>query len=278
MTLTESIEASGMTPPLDIAPGRWLRFPGIGKGRSNRAGWCRMISPTMAIFGDWSSNVSHVWRDDNHRDDANSARLLAEARQREREFHRQQRDRQRQAADTATAMIRDAHLSTHPYLRAKGFPEQLGLVQGDKLLIPMRDVRDYDRVLSVQEIAPDGEKRFLAGGRTRGAIYRLRHPRARRVVLCEGYATGLSLDAALKRLSGSYSVVVCFSAFNLTLVAEAFPYAFVCADNDESRTGEDAARRTGLMWAMPAEVGTDYNDLHQRSGVLAVMEALRPML
>lgn len=278
MTLLDAITATGMTPPQDIALGRWLRFPGIGKGRSNRAGWCRMITPTMAIFGDWSSNVSHVWRDENHRDDATSARLLAEARQREREFHRQQRDRQQQAAITATAMIRDARLCTHPYLRAKGFPDQVGLVHDDKLIVPMRDARDYDRVLSVQQITADGDKRFLAAGRTRGAIYRLRHPRSRQVVLCEGYATGLSLDAALKRLSGSYSVVVCFSAFNLVLVAEAFPYAAVCADNDESRTGEDAARKTGLRWCMPERAGDDFNDLHQRSGVLAVMEALRPML
>ena len=278
MTLLDAIAAVGMTPPRDIAPGRWLRFPGIGKGRSNRAGWCRVITPTLAIFGDWSSNISHVWRDENHRDDENSARLLAEARQREREFHRQQRERQQQAESTAIAMIRDAHLTTHPYLRTKGFPDQMGLVKGEKLLVPMRDVRDYDRVLSVQEISATGEKRFLAGGRTRGAVYRLRHPRSRQVALCEGYATGLTLDAALKRLSGSYSVVICFSAFNLGLVAESFPDAVVCADNDESKTGEEAARRTGLKWCMPQEVGTDYNDLHQAKGIHAVVEELRAAL
>ena len=44
-----------------------------------------------------------------------------------------------------------------------------------------------------------GEKRPLPGGRTRGCIYRLGSPlqHARRIALCEGYATGLSIDAPL---------------------------------------------------------------------------------
>ncbi len=95
------------------------------------------------------------------------------------------------------------------------------------------------------------------------------------MVLCEGYATALSLDAALQRLPGPYTVVACFSAYNLQLVSEGFPQGVVCADNDASKTGELAARETGLNWTMPPDVGTDFNDLHQRRGILAVTQALR---
>lgn len=279
MNLEQAIAAAGMTPPPRIYPGRWLRFPGSGKGKSNRSGWCRMISPTLAIYGDWSSNFSATWCDDTHRDDETTQRLLAEARVRERAFAAEQRARQAAAALKAESLISEAMSRSHSYLSRKGFPERAGLVHDGKLLIPVRDVADYGRVISVQLIAENGEKRFLPGSRTRGGIYRIgvMPARAKRLVLCEGYVTGLSLEVALQRLPGAHAVIVCFSAMNLEVVAETFKTAMVCADNDESKTGEEAAKRTGLKWLMPPDVGDDFNDMHRRHGIHAVTEALRTM-
>ncbi len=277
-TLTDALVSAGMTPPARIVPGRWMRFPGIGKGRSNRAGWCRLIAPTLAIYGDWSTGLSEIWADGAHHDDVEMARQLKEAKAREREFAAEQQRRQSNAAREAQGLIGAAAISTHPYLARKGFPERTGLVIDGKLLIPLRDSRNYARVVSVQEIDSQGEKRFLTGSRTRGGIHRLGVAinRARRVLLCEGYATGLSLEAALKRLPGPHAVVACFSARNLEIVAEDLPKAIVCADHDVSQTGELAAKRTGLPWTMPAEVG-DFNDLHASRGLLAVTEAMREL-
>jgi putative DNA primase/helicase len=275
MTLEQAIVAAGMTPPRAFMPDRWLRFPGIGKSRSNRAGWCRVISPTLAIFGDWSSSFHQTWRDDAHRDDEVSQRLLAEARDRQRRFAADQMRRQALAAEEAARMISDATPSTHPYLARKGFPERIGLVHSEKLLVPVRD--SDGRVISAQLIAEDGEKRFLPGGRTRGGIHRIGAPNPKKLALCEGYATGLSLDAALQRLPGPHAVIVCFSARNLEIVAESTARAVVCADNDQSKTGEESAKRTGLKWAMPPEIGTDYNDMHQQHGLHAVIQALREL-
>ncbi len=277
MTLEQAISAAGMTPPARFTPGKWLRFPGAGKGRSNRSGWCRVISPTLAIFGDWSSNFTSIWRDDSHRDDAESRRLLAQARERERQFAVQQRKRQEEVALQAERIIKLATEGTHWYLEKKGFPHHVGLVLNGKLLIPMRDVADYRRVISIQEIGDGGGKRFLPGSKTRGGIYRLGPLHPRQTYLCEGYATGLSIQAALQRLPGPNAVIVCFSAKNLEVVAESFSGAFVCADNDESKTGETSAKQTGLKWVMPPEVGTDFNDLHLRRGLHAVTEVLRTM-
>lgn len=275
MTLVQAIAAAGMTPPDKLVSGRWMRFPGAGKNRSNRAGWCRVITPTMAIYGDWSSNFSATWRDESHQDDERSRRLLAEARQREREFVRAQRAKQEQVANSAASIIAKATTGKHWYLEKKGFPEHFGLIHEGNLLIPIRDVDDYKKVISAQVILPGGEKRFLPGGRTRGGIYRLGSPKAKRIALCEGYATGLSVEAALKRLAGAFAVIVCFSARNIEFVAQRFPGAFVCADNDESKTGEEVAKRTGLKWAMPPEVGTDFNDLMLREGLASVVRILR---
>lgn len=276
MRLAEAISAAGMTPPREFVEGKWLRFPGVGKGRSNRSGWCRMISPTLAIYGDWSSNLSAVWRDDSHVDSQEAAKALADARRRERVFAHAQFERQRQAAVEAEEMIRAARPAMHPYLAAKGFPGRLGLVSAEgELLIPVRAVEDYRRVLTVQRIAPDGTKRFLSGSRAKGGVHWLGTPNAARTLLCEGYATGLSLHLACDRLTGSHCVIVAFSAGNLELVAESFPSAVVMADNDPSATGEGAARRTGLRWTMPYEVGSDFNDLHVNVGLHAVVDRVR---
>lgn len=275
MTLTEAIAATGMTPPRNIVAGRWLRFPGIGKGKANRSGWCRLITPTLAIFGDWSSGLTETWRDGSHRDDAQTTRMLREARDRERRFAAEQRQRQETVAIEARRLVNEAILSGHPYLIRKGFPARVALVRNGKLVVPVRDVSNYSRILSAQLIDEAGEKRFLTGGKTRGGIYRIGPERAKRVVLCEGYATGLSIDAALQRLPGPHCVVVCFSARNLEWVAERYPSACIAADNDASRTGEESAKRTGLPWVMPPDVGTDFNDLHLQRGLHAVVEILR---
>lgn len=280
MTLIDAITAAGMTPPHPIVEGRWLRFPGVGKGKSNRAGWCRVITPTLAIFGDWSSNFTATWKDERHRDDAQSARLLAQARAREAAFAAEQRARQAAAAVKASDLINRAVIRSHPYLERKGFPDRKGLVHEEQLLIPMRDVSNYARIVSVQMISQYGEKKFLPGGRAKGAVYRIgaKPADARCVILCEGYATGLSIEAALQRLPGPHSVIVCFSAGNLERVAENFPKAVVAADNDLSATGEEAAKRTGLPWTMPYEVKSDFNDLHMNMGLHVVVERMRELL
>lgn len=279
MNLAQAIAAAGMTPPPRIVPGRWLRFPGIGKGRSNRAGWCRVITPTLAIFGDWSSNFTSTWKDDTHRDDEESRRLLIEARRREQEFQRQQRQRQRETAIQARQLIASCRSGTHRYLERKGFPHRRELIDEKKnLVIPMRDAQDYAQILSAQLIAENGEKKFLPGGRAKGAVFRIGAPHASRIVLCEGFATGLSIDAALKRLPGLHAVLVCFSAQNLERIAEQFPRAVVAADNDKSATGEETAKRTGLKWTMPYEVGSDFNDLHVNMGLHVVVERMRELL
>lgn len=277
MTLYEAIAAVGMTPPSNITEGRWVRFPGIGKSRGNRAGWCKLITPTLGIFGDWSSGLSETWRDDLHRDDEFSAKLLKEARDRERRFAAQERARQAAVAQEAQKIVRDAILSGHPYLARKGFASRVALVREGKLVIPVRDAVNYSNIISAQLVNEAGEKRFLPGGRTRGGVHRLgvEPCRAGRVALCEGYATGLSIDAALQRLLPAHAVIVCFSARNLELVAPKFPRAVVCADNDTSRTGEESAKRTGLKWLMPPDVGSDFNDMHLKYGLHAVIEVLR---
>lgn len=173
----------------------------------------------------------------------------------------------------ATAIVARSVAKSHPYLTSKGFPLAVGLVDPSdgRLVIPMYDATRYGYLTSVQRITDDGDKKFLTGGRAKDAVFHL--GRGNSDVLVEGYATGLSVLAALRELYRKARVVVCFSASNLVGVARLYS-GFVVADNDASKTGEQAAVKSGLPWVMPKDLG-DANDLHQREGIRAVCALLR---
>lgn len=183
----------------------------------------------------------------------------------------------RRDAEAATHLARQIIASSaflpHPYLARKGFAAESWLVDptDGRLVVPMYDAKRYSRLLSVQRIAPDGTKMFLRGGIAKDAVYHL--GRGPEDVLVEGLATALSVRAALASLYRQARVVVCFSAGNLAAVARYYR-GMVVADNDASGTGEAAAKKTGMRYVMPPDVGTDANDLHQQRGI----EALRKLL
>jgi putative DNA primase/helicase len=163
-------------------------------------------------------------------------------------------------------MISEAKMGRHAYLATKGFPGSQGLVFNGMLLVPMRDPRG--NLHSIQTIAADGEKKFLAGGKAKGCVFVI--GTGTETYYCEGYATGLSVRAALSSLYRQARVVVCFSAANLAHVADR---GFVIADNDESGTGQRYAEKTGLPSWMPPSAG-DANDYHLSQGVRALALAI----
>ena len=224
----------------------------------------------MAWDGDgevhWYGGEFKPWTDEEKREWA-----------RKRDADRQRRvARQIQAARQAETLLRSCIPLAHGYLHRKGFPDAKGLVApDDALVIPMRDVLD-NRILGVQTVRWDATerawvKRMATGMRATGAVLRIGPDRALETVLCEGYATGLSIDAAIKQLRLNAAVLVCFSDSNMRYAAAQVPgkkYAF--ADNDKSGAGERAAKEAGLAYCMSDAVGEDANDLHMRAGVLAV--------
>lgn len=186
-----------------------------------------------------------------------------------------ERARQGRARLEAMRIIRECERAPHAYLIAKGFPDLQGLVHssGD-LIIPMRDIVDYGVVNSVQRISPGGAKLFLPGGKAKGSVFVLGKGAWRERWLCEGYATGLSLQRALMDLRRAAEIIVCFSAGNLKHVAAIVETAHVMADNDLSGAGQKVAEETGLPWVMPPAVGNDANDLHQGSGLRALVKLI----
>jgi len=163
----------------------------------------------------------------------------------------------------------------HAYLTAKqASPPALRMDARGHLVIPLQDADGH--LHSVETIAPDGAKRFLAGGAKRGHFAvvgldpaPLAEPNGP-ILICEGWATGASLHMAT-----GHRVIAAMDAGNLMPVAEAlrarFPEAdlFFVADNDirpdrDANPGVEAARKVALAvdgrLAVP-EVPGDANDL-----------------
>jgi phage/plasmid primase-like uncharacterized protein len=187
---------------------------------------------------------------------------------------------QHRAALVAAEMLRSAKPNHHNYLHIKGFPDAQGFVTDDgALLVPMRSLMgELQGVQAIRwiEVERAYEKKMQpAGMKAKGAVFRMGDKTAPETFLCEGYATGLSIHAALRSVGLRASVLVCFSANNLVTVSRMVRgKTYVFADNDKSQAGEKAAIETNLPYCMSPVVGDDANDIHVRAGLMAVCQQL----
>jgi hypothetical protein len=158
----------------------------------------------------------------------------------------------------------------HPYLTAKRV-NSYGLREHEgALLVPLYD--ECGNLHNVQRIRPDGTKRYLKDCRKQGCFFQI-GVNTPKIVLCEGYATGATIYAAL-----GWCVVVCFDCFNLEPVASALRRLYpqerfiFAADNDRHTKGNPgitkavaAAQKHGGAVYYPKfgdnESGSDWNDL-----------------
>lgn len=190
--------------------------------------------------------------------------------------------KERQAsADKASAkagwILHQCKAETHPYLKAKGFPDELGNVwtkDSERILvIPMRIDK---RVIGCQLINSDGIKKFLYGQTTKGATLTMNAKGF--PIFCEGYATALSIREAIIANNIKYSIYVCFSASNMKFIVGQFTYGLVVADNDNSHVGETTARKTGKPYWISETIGEDFNDFHKRVGTFQASQSLKKKL
>ena len=174
---------------------------------------------------------------------------------------------QADAVKRAAFILSQTLLGKHEYLNSKGFIDAEDMIWGHEgkktLVVPMRV---DGSLVGCQLIESDGSKKFLYGQRTSNAELIIDNKGVH--ILCEGYATALSIQAALKKMSRRYTIHVCFSAGNMKKVAQGLPDGLIIADNDQSGTGERVAKEIGWQYWMSDVVGEDANDTHQRVGLL----------
>ena len=274
------VQANGIIVPDTFTPGRWIRcrtesHPRKKNGSIKLAddglvGWCQ----------DYAVHAEPVmWRasDDAAAMAAPIDRAAIARRQEERRAALCEATLGARAFYEKCAPLRDSH----PYLVGKGLGVAgcVGLrVDTDGwLVVPML----YNgKILSLQRISPDGEKKFHFGATTKCAYYALERAGAAVTVLVEGFATGLTVFQAI----ANCRVIVAFNAGNLPVVAERMDRSgmgVVCADNDHetaARIGRNpgldaahaAAALLGVGVAAPACKGTDWNDYAMEQMELAL--------
>jgi len=257
-----------------IADGRWHRTKTEDKPRKRNGAY--LFDGQRGVVKNFATMIDYAaYRDGSRAGPIDKAALRARAALAKAE----ERAKHAEARTKAEGMVERATLDAHPYLAEKGFPDERGLVLEGELLIPMREFTHYACINSIQRISADGTKLFLSGGKAKGSVFFMGPYMANERWLVEGYATGLSLRAALRELHRDAQVVVCFSDGNLAHVGKFVkalrPKAFVFADNDASGAGAKAAEETGLPWGMAPEVGMDANDWHQRHGIRALAKIVR---
>jgi len=284
----------GIIPPKQRRFGKWLQTDTLS-GRNGKGDGRVIINETAVTAWNWQTGEK-VTVGLNGEQSTVEREKIARNVKREQERKREQSAK---AMRIAGELVRAAKPSTHAYLDRKGFPDERALVidadcvrsiAGDYLapegakhaiVIP---ARSGVLVKSVQLIWEDGTKKFLFGGEISGTSHRIAS--GAETWLCEGYATGLSLRAALKGLKRSVTVLCCFSASNLCLVAKSIKgRAFIAADNDKPLpqfggigAGEHYAVHSGKPYIMPPVIGFDINDMHCRDGIYAVQKVILDLL
>lgn len=306
----EAIRAAGLSPPDQIEPGKFYRFPGEGKAPDNRAGWCKLFPDgTGGVFGDFSTDRRDSWQaeQDHTYTPQQRAEFKRQIEEAKAQAEADEKARHEAASEQAHLIWASAYPGReHPYLEAKGIaahgariitskkvhdlcPELSISLTGLLLVIPISDVNG--KLYSLQFIDIDGQKRYLAGGRKRGGLFLIGKPEK---VLCiaEGFATGASIHEAT-----GYAVAVSFDAGNLIPVTKIMKghlpdlKLVVCADDDyktDSNPGlskaTEAAHANGAILAVPhfgsdrPEGATDFNDLHHAKGIEEVRHIFSAVL
>ena len=285
-----AIDNAGLHPPEAVEPdGKLHRFSSSGR-RNDDAGWYVYHNDGIpaGAFGDWRSGLSETWR-------ASSDRTLAPGEERpvraREKVTRRSRDaeiarRRAEAAKKATAIWQSARPAPadHPYLRMKEVNAHGLRVHEGSLIVPLRDGAALH---SLQFIRPDGDKRFLSGGRVSGCSFLL-GDEGDALCIAEGFATGASIREAT-----GCAVAVVFNAGNLQSVAVALrlksPHLrlIICADDDTGASGNpgltkarEAALAVGALLVVPDFDGdrpdgaTDFNDLFRTAGPEAVRASI----
>lgn len=219
--------------------------------------WATMQAPAM-------------WREEGKIDQTKIRQVL-------RDSSKERQELADKASSKAAWILHQCKPDSHPYLKNKGFPDEIGNVwdkDGERLLvIPMR-LRN--RLIGCQLVHEDGTKKFLHGQQVKGASFILDAKGL--PIFCEGYATALSVRAVMKAIKIRYRIFVCFSASNLQEVARHVPGGIVVADNDPNGVGEKSARATGKPYWISEAVGEDFNDYHLRVGLFHASQSLKPVL
>jgi len=253
-----------------IPDGKIHRF-----GKNKNCWYCFFQSPDgfqAGAVGDWSKNEKHTWNSGGASREC--ARII------EKMILDSEQERKVRASEAAIEAekiwIESDKVEDHPYLAKKQI-DPVGEIKISRgaLILPCRN--EEGKIISCQYIYSDGKKKFHPGGKTGGTYSII--PGEGETVICEGYATGVSVHMAT-----GWKVIVAFNSGNLEKVAKIFKdqKPMILGDNDSHLAknvgkieSESAAELIGSECFIPDDV-TDWNDFHEKYGLDKLAEKLKP--
>jgi len=272
----------GLQMPDNIQIGRFTRFPGVGKSSNNKAGYATLLPDGESIaFGDFASGASGVWFTDKARprtrqESQDATKLLKEI---QRQANRAKQAEYRAAARKAQHLffVADAFgVSDHKYIIRKQIQPFCARLSRGSLILPIQSINKI--ITSLQFIYPNGDKRFLPGGKLKGCFIHVSGSldKPDTIIICEGFSTG----ATIAEMKPNATVISALNAGNLKPVALALRGRYptipmtVAADDDRLNTvntglvkARQAAIAVGATLAVPQwpagcpDSLSDFNDL-----------------
>lgn len=275
------------------------RFPEDGKftrwGKKKR--FYLKIKGGRIIFGDWANGIHEVR---SHFHDP-----LSYSRRKERQLKadlglQKQYEEAARKAETilAESSSNPDFLQNHKYIQDKEIIPYYAWRKNKDLILPLRD--SQGKLWSIQRI-PEfnwADKKFLKDSKTKGCFHLIGESDDLKkdqgvVLLCEGYATGVTLYMAT-----DLPVVVTFSINNIESVYRALKRAnpnatyVLAADNNQWKqvnAGKKNAQKLyqdcQLPYVLPTfnelsikDKPTDFNDLYRLEGIEVVAKQILTFL
>lgn len=265
-----------------VLDGKIHRFAVAGDKNTEKAGWYIGFGDNIpaGMFGSWRGSFESKWRADIERE--LTAEEAAEFERRISEMSAikegERRKYYEQIASAVENILKNVTPASpeHPYLQRKQVGAHGVYQTGDgRLMVP---IVLNGKVASAQYIDADGNKQFHGGGEVKGGYFAMGPlpPQEGPVYVAEGYATAASIYEA----TGA-TAVMALNAGNMPPVAKWLRETLgpvreivVVGDNDESGTGQAAAKEAAMLIGarviIPPEIG-DVNDYVAAGGDLRAL-------
>jgi putative DNA primase/helicase len=259
----------GFRPGNIVVDGTYHRFDVHKHG--DKCGYYNLDAQGFGVFGDWKNGEQFKFRESRieKMSEAERQEIARRMRQEKRRQNEEHAQRQAEVAQKAAAQFEAAPYASaaHPYLRSKNIRAHIAKAgPNGRLMVP---ITEGGKVVNIQFIDGQGQKRFMPGGRKAGCYATIPGDRSR-VFIVEGFSTGATVAEAT-----GCEVVIALDAGNLEKIArpvrrkygDNVPITFA-ADNDHKGTdnvGLDkataAAKLIGADVKAPEGIeGTDWND------------------
>lgn len=218
-------------------------------------------------FMDYTTGIKQTWKFNGGTSSRASHDFTEQIQQ--AKLQRDEKQRQRHAAAAKKAIYiwsqsrPIAQQSDHQYLVNKRIQPHDIRISRDALVVPL--MNESKKIVNLQFISPEGNKRFLSGGKKYGCFSPIGKQKTPKILICEGYATGASLFEETGQC-----VIAAMDKGNLKPVAEIIRKIYpaneiiLCGDNDLDEGGQLKAREAALAIGgkvlIPPEPGMDWND------------------